>query len=568
MFGKNSESNIVGLIELYRFISIFLTLSIYIISGVYEHFAFITMFLLAFCVAASAFLLGYLYNISYWIKPRLHFLILLEIFGLSFLIFLTDGLNSPFIWCFLNPLLIISRYTLPRHKVIYLVSNLVLLCGIGYYIERTSGVGEYFLSHSNFLLSYILILILVNILLDYNSRITKKQEELRVAYEKLEGSNARIKGMIQDILSMYEAVQAIPSQRDKQEIVHIILDFAGRISPESNPFFVLSEGASGTGDLSFLKTVGVGVRDELADKILNGGLDISENSTTVHVLENGNRALFIKVSDIRNYGVIGLLVSQPEYVLNKNDYDTCLLLYSQFGATFFEKIESEAVSRELAVADEQNRIADDIHDIVIQRLFATSCFTYDTIKKWNRISDKDKKEQMTLIMETLQSSLKDLRSTIYNLSNKKQQIDLFAESISAYLSDIERLSGIRINMEIDGDPDNFLLGARKALYRIITECTGNAVRHAKCKNVWINLNVKDVQTFLTIRDDGIGFDLQQTEHVRGGLGLYNIRSLVRIFNGTVDINTDIGSGTAVVITFANADIMKKLDGDWPENCRE
>jgi len=244
---------------------------------------------------------------------------------------------------------------------------------------------------------------------------------------------------------------------------------------------------------------------------------------------------------------------------NKEEYESIILLVSQLGATFFEKNESEIVDRELAVAYEQDRIADDIHDSVVQRLFATSCFAYDTIKKWDSLTDEDKKRQVTKMMETVQSSLKDLRSTIYNLSSKKQQIDVFKDSIYSYLLEMESLTGIKTILDIKGEADNLSFSAKKTLYRIITECTGNAIKHSKCKNIWVSLHIGDAKTNLSIKDDGTGFDIDKATQEKKGLGLYNIKSLTRSFNGTCKILSEQNSGTTFDIEFDNSDIMKKPD---------
>jgi len=53
----------------------------------------------------------------------------------------------------------------------------------------------------------------------------------------VESSNANIKLLIEDIMLMYEAVEAISNQRDKREVLRILLDFAGRVTPESQAFF-------------------------------------------------------------------------------------------------------------------------------------------------------------------------------------------------------------------------------------------------------------------------------------------------------------------------------------------
>lgn len=561
MFKKITKDNITSLIESYRFISVFLTVIIYMVRGILEQYNVSVMIAMALCVIVATFLLHYLYKISYRMSARLHILLLIEIVGIAFLMLYTGGLGSPFIWCFLNPLLIISYYLHSRQKMLYLASNLILLCVIGYIMESFLGIREYLLFNSNIILSYILLLILVNILFEYHRRIMDNREELKNAYKDLISYNTRIKGMIQDMLFMYDAVQTVSERRDKCEIINIILDFAGRISPASNVFFILED--CGKSDcLIALHDICKDVRKKIIEKADNIDFDVSERHVAEFNIEKGIVAVFIRVSNIRNYGTFGFLTQEKEYYRAKNEYEANLLLISQLGATFFEKIEDEIVNNELIIADEQNRIADDIHDSVVQRLFAMSCFAYDTINKWEESSDESKKEQMTFIMETIQSSLKDLRSTIYNLSSKKQQIEYFKESVQNYLKDMERLSGVSISLEMEGSPDNLSLGARKALYRIITECTGNAIKHAKCRYVWIKMNISDEKTFLSIKDDGIGLNIEKAEREKNGLGLYNIKSLVRVFNGSISIAGEKDSGTTFDIEFLNSNIFKRADKEY------
>ncbi|AUS95553.1 hypothetical protein CDQ84_16735 [Clostridium thermosuccinogenes] len=558
---KAIKSNIEGLLELYRFISIFLTLSIYIFHGIFERYAVPMMLILISCVVIYAFLFDYLYKISFDSGKRMSLLLIMDITGISLLILLTGGLESPFIWCFLNPLLVISYYLPPRKKYPSLAAGIVLLCIIGYFVEGIPEVRQYLLSKSNIILSFTLLLILINILLYYNNRLIIKQRELSLANQDLENYNARIKGMTHDILHMYEAVQSITGLSVQRDIALILLDFAGRISPESNAFYYL-DGSEKAESMITLKPLSEAARSSLISVIRSFEKDKHGTAGSSYVISNllepGLRVIQTKVSDIKNYGVIGLIIPEDQYAKGKEEYEATLHLMSQLGSTFFEKAESEEIECELAVADEQNRIADDIHDSIMQRLFAASCFAYDTLKKWDNLSDDSRKEQLSLIMETVQDSLRDLRSTIYNLSSKKQNIVLFKENIASYLSQMERLSGINISLDAEGELDSLSLNARKAIYRIITECTGNAVRHSKCRNIWVTLHMGDEMTKLVIKDDGIGLGQQKDgQSSNNGLGLYNIRSLVRIYNGKLEILSEKDSGTTFNIVFRNIDIIKK-----------
>jgi NarL family two-component system sensor histidine kinase LiaS len=552
---------ILRLIETYRVISVFLTLSIYIIKGLLSQYDLFFMLFLACCIIASAFLFMYLYRLNLDNRWRLHILLVLEITAISFLIVLTGGCDSPFIWYFLNPLLVISCYMQAEEKIFYLTVNVLLFVVIGYLHETDMGLIEYLLYHLNVVLSYILIIILVNILVNSFKLTIKKQEELQEANNNLQDSNAKIRELVNDILLMYEAVQSVTTQKEKREVLNILLDFVGRIVPRAQVFFFLKDCPEEDCFVS-LTALDEDVKQELIGILKNDFPPVAQDEIPRLTLQTGNQVFLLRVFNYKDYGVIGLIVSSSDshFVdLEKEEVALRLSFFSRLGALLLEKIEIEEVNYELIIADEQNRLADDIHDSVIQRLFALSCMLYNTLRNWHRFSDAEKKENVTLSRETVESSLQDLRSTIYNLSPKKRQYDLFKESIKSYLGDLEKLSGTKIDIRINGPDENLSTGAKKALYRIIIESTGNAIRHGKCQNVWIHLNIGEEETHLTISDDGRGFDLAQTKDTRSGLGLYNIKSLIRMYGGRIKITSNQGQGTRYEIVFANRDILNKLD---------
>lgn len=561
MFKKGSRIDITSLIEFYRFISITLTVTIYILKGIYDSYSIPVMAVLALCVITSAVLFNYLYKISVEMGYWLYILVLIENIGILFLILYTGGLNSPFIWCFLNPLIILSAYVRVRIKVPYLALSLLMLYIAGYFKENSMEVTEYLMSYSNIILSYLLIIILANILFYYYKIIRNNQdklqrvnEDLRKANNKLESYNKRIEGLIQDTVAMYDAIQALPVLSGISDVVKIILDFTGRLSPMGSAFFAIKNSGEASTVITS-KPLEDKMFEQLKNIIDSNPVNDDSNITAVKV-GTDQIAVFASVKKVLSYGAVGLVLPETEYCRSKNEYDTSILLYTELCVIFFDKIKTDAISRELVIEDEQNRIADDIHDSVVQRLFAMSCFTYDILKKWDDISNEEKKSQITMVMETIRSSLIDLRSTIYNLSSKKQQVDQFEESITSYLGELERLSRIDIHSDINGKFDNLMVGAKKAMYRIITESVGNAIRHANCRNIRVKLSVGETSTSLSIVDDGSGLDHENAFKKKSGLGLYNIRSLVRVFNGKLEIRAVEPSGTSIAISFANTDIMK------------
>ncbi|NLZ93062.1 MAG: hypothetical protein GX922_03465 [Firmicutes bacterium] len=557
MFKNDSTHNLNDLIENYRIISVILTLSIYLINGTLSQFNVFTMFLLALCIIVSAWLLLYLYRLSLQQKTRLFLLLSIETIGISLLMLPTGGLRSPFIWYFLNPLLIMSYYLQAKEKVFYLTANFLLLFFIGYQQEQTLSLADFFLTHSNIILSYLLILTLVNMLFGYYKLLNSKREALREAKEKLEHSNNKIKALIEDLLLTYEAVQSLSSgPRGQSKVLEILLEFTGKIAPTGQAVFYLRNDPQRP-SIQSLQPISTEIKLRMLQYIGDNYDKIARDAVFKHPLTAKKQLFLVKVANIRDYGILGLLLAKEEQEGKQEERALSLLFFARLAAILLEKEELEAVNHELAIADEQNRIADDIHDSVLQRLFASSCLIYDIIRQWEQIADHEKKEQLTLVMNTIQSSLKDLRATIYNLSSKKRQINLFKENLTAYLKDLEQLSGVQIHLEL-AEVDFLETSVKKALYRIIIESVGNAIRHGESSQIWVKLRLVEDKMILSIKDDGCGFDLDEATAAKGGLGLSNIKTLSRILNGSLSINSVQDSGTTIEIVFANPDITKKL----------
>ncbi|GAB3730328.1 sensor histidine kinase [Spirosoma lituiforme] len=84
------------------------------------------------------------------------------------------------------------------------------------------------------------------------------------------------------------------------------------------------------------------------------------------------------------------------------------------------------------------------------------------------------------------------------------------------------------------------------LYRIAQELVNNAIRHARARNVIIQLFSIDNEVRLSVIDDGVGFDFDAvTENKQGGLGLRNIESRLSVVNGHVTFDVAPGRGSQI-----------------------
>ena len=102
-------------------------------------------------------------------------------------------------------------------------------------------------------------------------------------------------------------------------------------------------------------------------------------------------------------------------------------------------------------------------------------------------------------------------------------------------------------------------------FRIVQEALTNVVRHARAKNVHVELRQSDTELELIIRDDGIGFDVSAAmkRASRGAsFGLFGMQERIRLIDGEIEINSKPNHGTTILARFPLASSMS--NGKWAQ----
>lgn len=225
--------------------------------------------------------------------------------------------------------------------------------------------------------------------------------------------------------------------------------------------------------------------------------------------------------------------------------------YIQLMSSMLTRIDKEDVEEKLIISEEQNRIANEIHDTVLQKLFAISCKTFvleDEIKKDEQF---DIVTELGIIRKSIDSTMKELRDAIYGYDWMRKGRDVFLLKLKQFIDDIISLYKISIDISVEGDLEKINVKQKTALYRIICEGVNNAIRHGDSQNIVIEINVDNQKAFVQLKDDGKGFILNQHTNIKQGegLGLRNIKSLVNMIKGELNIKTELNKGTTILVEF-------------------
>ncbi|WP_182928819.1 sensor histidine kinase [Priestia filamentosa] len=200
----------------------------------------------------------------------------------------------------------------------------------------------------------------------------------------------------------------------------------------------------------------------------------------------------------------------------------------------------------LTLHNERQRMARDLHDTLAQGMAGLKMQLEATNVYLTKGNDQRAKEIIVQSMKRVSELLADARLTIDNLRlNTKEKYD-FQQSIIEEVQHFTVATGLECHFEFRVMQQLSNTISEHCL-RVISECLSNIARHAKATNVWIRIEEKEKVLFISVKDDGIGFNTDMKINKDGHYGLLGIQERVRIIGGKVDIDSKKDKGTNVQI---------------------
>ncbi len=182
---------------------------------------------------------------------------------------------------------------------------------------------------------------------------------------------------------------------------------------------------------------------------------------------------------------------------------------------------------------ERKRIAEDLHDRLGTTLSAAKIHLEST-------EDKLESRQYQYVEKLLNTAIEDTRQISHNmLSGVLTKFGLVAALIDLKET-LEGTGNLSVRLKTIQFDERLETDKELNLYRIVQELVSNTLRHSKANKLDIRLEKKDSSLFISVSDNGTGFD---TEKAIQGIGLKNINSRVKKIRGTLTLNTKIGAGT-------------------------
>lgn len=241
----------------------------------------------------------------------------------------------------------------------------------------------------------------------------------------------------------------------------------------------------------------------------------------------------------RVFGNLYLTEKQGDGAFTEDDEELAVALAAVAGV-IIENVRLQDQVQEMAVLEDRERIARDLHDTVIQRLFASGM----SLQSAARLAEPKVAERIQETIEDLDVTIRDIRSAIFALqphATMNRDRGLRAQVMSVLAEAAGPLS-FEPHLHLAGPIDTQVsMEMGEHLLAVLREALSNVARHAQSERVDVFIEAS-TEFVLRVEDDGLGFPGLGRQ---GGNGLANMTKRAKILGGTCEIRPRDGVGTVM-----------------------
>ncbi|WP_344487643.1 GAF domain-containing sensor histidine kinase [Nonomuraea monospora] len=195
--------------------------------------------------------------------------------------------------------------------------------------------------------------------------------------------------------------------------------------------------------------------------------------------------------------------------------------------------------RELAMLEERNRMARELHDAVTQKLFSLRLSAQAAGAMLDKAPDKAAAE-LERVQRLAGEALSELRAVIVELRPAELDRHGLSETLRKHVRLLDRLHPVAVTFEC-GELPPLDAAVEVAVLRVAQEALHNALRHSGAEAVTVRLAYAKGRLELVVRDDGSGFEQTDSR----GLGLASMRDRAEAVGGRMSVESAPGAGTTV-----------------------
>jgi signal transduction histidine kinase len=243
-------------------------------------------------------------------------------------------------------------------------------------------------------------------------------------------------------------------------------------------------------------------------------------------------------------GVICIASNQDE-LLDPTDQQLLSSIASWVGTTF-ENVRLNIQGRRLAVLEERERIGMDLHDGIIQSIYAVGLTLEHALLLMGEEPGQTRK-RINQSIEDLNSTIRDLRAFIMDMRPRQLYEEDLMDGLQRLVNEFRANSLVEAKLSgpsegLDDLPDSYAI----ALFHICQEALANIAKHAQAKKVEVSVWTTLDRVLMEIHDDGKGFDTQKVQLTLGH-GISNMQTRARNVGGDLELTSEPDEGTTILV---------------------
>lgn len=203
------------------------------------------------------------------------------------------------------------------------------------------------------------------------------------------------------------------------------------------------------------------------------------------------------------------------------------------------------VTQLLKLEQVRTRIAADLHDDIGSNLSRIALLS-EVVRQQVSEPDSPVTERLALISSVARESVDAMSDIVWAINPKRDRLRDLTQRMRRFAEDAFNARHIEFRFRAPSPEQDLALGAdlRREVFLIFKESVHNIVRHSACTEADIDFQVEGGWLVLSMSDNGKGLDVSQSSH---GHGVHSMRQRAKNLGGTLEITSQDGQGTAVVL---------------------
>jgi signal transduction histidine kinase len=243
------------------------------------------------------------------------------------------------------------------------------------------------------------------------------------------------------------------------------------------------------------------------------------------------------------YGIFSADYLQPHHFTEEEI--RLLSAFAQRAGLAIETARLHEREQQIAVMQERNHLARDLHDSVTQSLYGVSLYAEVALQLLRSGEPEKASKNLKELKAMSLDALAEMRLLIYELRPSVFEAEGLVAALQARLDAVEGRVGLETNFVIEGDV-SLSPPVEQGLYRIVQEALNNVLKHAHARAVTVTLQQQKHMVCLEVADDGVGFDPVAACEA-GCMGLHGMKERAQEMGAEFEIISRAGSGAKVIV---------------------